>query len=134
VGDIFRSIRGSGETRFIKHHHCVLADRMDRRSGQDLVAPTSQKPPLVKGQADQATCLGVVDNVTHLSDVLPASDRDNRKSPDLRSSHEQPHRLPRVAMTPPFRRRRRAITKTAATTETTITTTISQVMAPIAQS
>ena len=95
-------------------------------AGQDLAATTGEKAPLVERETDQAPCLGVVDHVTHLGDILAVSDGDDRKPADLRGRHEQLHRLPRVAMTPPPRRRRRAITKIATATNTTMTTTINQ--------
>src|ERR1017187_1033867 len=99
---------------------------MDRLDGQNVVAPSGEEATPVEGQADETAGLGVIDDIAHFGDVLPTSDRNDRKASYLRSGHEQVHRLLLVANTPPPRRRRRVITKSAATTTRTMTATISQ--------
>src|SRR5581483_2922844 len=123
VGQLVGGVVGGDEAVLVEDHHRVPADGVDLLGGEDLTAPAGEEAPLVEGEADQATGLRVVDDVPDLGDVLPAADGHHRQAVDLGGGHQELHGLPRVAITPPDRRRRwTTMNATTATTRTTSTT------------
>ncbi len=132
MGDLVGGVGREDEAGLVGHHHGVPADGVDGVGREDLAAPAGEEAPLVQGQAHQASRLGAVDHVAHLSHVLAGADRHHREPADLGGVHEELHRLPLVAITPPPRRRRRSKRKATAARTRTTSTTISQPIASIA--